>query len=192
MLKRYREFRESVKSKFGELIDFPPTSKYYTSGKYRDEWIKEIDRIVKPSDLIDEIKRDLKPIVDFRYDLVDVLNEFEDDGYDYSIDEYIIVDLEYIPYHLMYFDIIDDEALIPNDSIQLIGVGEIIKTFSKIEDKKIVFHVFLSNWDIKVGDKFVEVMKSRFPFVSVEFTDTSTRHGKYINMAISFKIKDLI
>jgi hypothetical protein len=33
MLKRYREFREFVKSKFGELIDFPPTSKYYTSGK---------------------------------------------------------------------------------------------------------------------------------------------------------------
>lgn len=46
MLKRYREFRESVKSKFGELIDFPPTSKYYTSGKDRDKWIKEIDSIV--------------------------------------------------------------------------------------------------------------------------------------------------
>ena len=114
MLKRYREFKESVKSKFGELIDFPPTS-YYTSGKDRDKWIKEIDRIVKPSDLIDEIKRDLKPIVDFRYDLVDVLNEFEDDGYDYSIDEYIIDDGEYIPYHLIYFDIIEDEALIPTD-----------------------------------------------------------------------------
>ena len=191
MLKRYREFKESVKSKFGELIDFPPTS-YYTSGKDRDKWIKEIDRIVKPSDLIDEIKRDLKPIVDFRYDLVDVLNEFEDDGYDYSIDEYIIDDGEYIPYHLIYFDIIEDEALIPTDSIKLFGVGEIIKTFSKIEDKIIVFNVSLFDWDIKVGDKFVEVMKSRFPFVSVEFTDTSTRNGKYINMAISFKIKDLI
>lgn len=189
MLKRYRKFRESVKSKFGELIDFPPTS-YYTSGKDRDKWIKEIDRIVKPSDLIDEIKRDLKPIVDFRYDLVDVLNEFEDDGYDYSIDEYIIDDEEYIPYHLMYFDIIEDEALIPTDSIKLFGVGEIIKTFSKIEDKIIVFNVSLFDWDIKVGDKFVEVMKSRLPFVSVEFTDTI--HGKYINMTISFKIKDLI
>ncbi len=190
MLKRYREFKESVKSKFGELIDFPPTSKYYTSSKERDEWIKEIDRIVAPKDVFNEVKKDLRPVVDFRCDLVDVLNEFEDDGYDYSIDEYIIVDLEYIPYVLMYFDIIEDEALIPTDSIKLIGVGEIIKTFSKIEEKKIVFNVSISNWGVKVSDKFTDTMKSRFPFVSVEFTDK--KHDKYINMTISFKIKDLI
>jgi hypothetical protein len=169
---------------------FPPTSKYYTSGKDRDKWIKEIDRIVTPKDVFNEVKKDLRPVVDFRYDLIDVLNEFEDDGYDYSIDEYIIVDLEYIPYVLMYFDIIEDEALIPTDSIKLIGVGEIIKTFSKIEEKKIVFNVSISNWGVKVSDKFTDTMKSRFPFVSVEFTDK--KHDKYINMTISFKIKDLI
>lgn len=187
MLKRYREFRESVKSKFGELIDFPPTSKYYS--KDRDKWNKEIGEIVSPKDLFNEIKKDLKPIVEFRYDLIDVLNEFEDDGYDYSIDEYIIDDEEYIRLYGMYFDIIDDEALIPTDSIKL-GVGEIIKTFSKIEEKKIVFNVSISNWGVKVSDKFTDTMKSRFPFVSVEFTDK--KHDKYINMTISFKIKDLI
>lgn len=218
MLKRYREFRESVKSKFGELIDFPPTSKYYTSGKDRDKWIKEIDRIVTPKDVFNEVKfkkfnesnlenilsiRDefekFKSIVDkfLSNNLEPVLNfvlDIEDlmitREEDYNIEHNLCnLRIEIPEYKQIYLDFNTKESTI-NMTTEFESIEKKIEFIESVDDSKVKLDVDIGSDGIVAEKSVIEkiISEIRSRYTNITIIKTEIHNGR---ITLKIRIGDL-
>jgi len=161
MIKTYSQFNESVKSKYQQF----------------------------KIELVEEIRKELRPALDIINDIVHILNDYEDRGHDFSIDE-CIIDAEKNDLIYLDLELENDDIYIRHENIDIIGIDPLIETFADIEEKKIFLNVGLNKWHHSLFTEFYNEMKKRLPFVLVTATDFGGNLNKIFikNIQIDFRI----
>lgn len=183
--------------------------------QFNESFKEKIDIFKK--DIIDEMKRDLDPILKFSHEVNDILSEYDDLGYsDYKIDQFSIcfgtkgiyeeigpfasgTDTPCLNFNI---DLDRNEILIlkiaGNDFVEEHGIDKLETFFSKLELLTagifIEFNrgVYSSNlkWDKDTLQKLKSEIESRWVYSNFFYLGPGI--GSQFNAVLSVKIKDLI
>lgn len=172
--------------------------------QFNESFKEKIDLFKR--DIIDEMKKDLDPILKFSHEVNDVISEYDDLGYsDYKINGFdVCFGLQtkgiYDKQNCLNFDINleKDDIVIGGNFVDEHGIDKLETFFSKLELLTagifIEFNrgVYSSNlkWDKDTLQKLKSEIESRWVYSNFFYLGPGI--GSQFNAVLSVKIKDLI